>query len=139
MANQQKTVPTDESVAGFVASIAGARRDEATRLVEILGRASGHAPRMWGTSMIGFGEYRYGQAGGQRNLWFLTGFAVRKSALTVYILTGFNEWPELMERLGRHDTGAGCLYLKRLADVDEVVLEELIRRSVTLMRHRHRD
>lgn len=139
MPSQQKTVPTEESVAAFVASIAEARRDEVARLIDILGRASGHGPRMWGSAMVGFGEYETGQHGGRRSLWFLTGFAARKSALTIYLQADPLKWPELLRRLGRHETGAGCLYVKRLADVDESVLEELVRSSVMLLEKRTLD
>lgn len=138
MAYTQKTLPTDASVADFVAAIADdRRRDEASRLVPILERASGEAPRIWGISMVGFGEYHYRHPGGQTGFWFLTGFAPRKAAMTIYVMPGFEEWPDLMGRLGRFTTSKSCLYLKRLNDVDEEVLEELVRRSVNLMRERY--
>ena len=138
MAYTQKTLPTDASVADFVAAIADdRRRDEAARLVPILERASSEAARMWGVSMVGFGEYHYRHPGGQRGFWFLTGFAPRKAAMTIYVMPGFEGWPDLMGRLGRFTTSKSCLYLKRLTDVEEEVLEELVRRSVDLMRERY--
>ncbi len=138
MAYTQKTLPTDASVADFVAAIADdRRRDEAARLVPILERASSEAARMWGVSMVGFGEYHYRHPGGQTGFWFLTGFAPRKAATTIYVMPGFDGWPDLMGRLGRFTTSKSCLYLKRLTDVDEEVLEELVRRSVDLMRERY--
>lgn len=138
MAYTQKTLPTDASVADFVAAIADdRRRDEAARLVPILERASSEAARMWGVSMVGFGEYHYRHPGGQAGFWFLTGFAPRKAAMTIYVMPGFEGWPDLMGRLGRFTTSKSCLYLKRLTDVDEKVLEELVRRSVATMRERY--
>ena len=138
MAYTQKTLPTDASVADFVAAIADERRrDEAARIVPILERASGETPRIWGVSMVGFGEYHYKHPGGQQGFWFLTGFAPRKAAMTIYVMPGFDEWPDLMQRLGRYTTSQSCLYLKRLTDVDESVLEELVRRSVDVMRERY--
>ncbi|MEX0409020.1 DUF1801 domain-containing protein [Aquibium sp. LZ166] len=138
MAYTQKTLPTDASVADFVAAIADERRrDEAARIVPILERASGETPRIWGVSMVGFGEYHYKHPGGQQGFWFLTGFAPRKAAMTIYVMPGFEQWPDLMRRLGRFTTSQSCLYLKRLTDVDEAVLEELVRRSVDVMRERH--
>ena len=138
MAYTQKTLPTDASVADFVAAIADERRrDEAARIVPILERASGETPRIWGVSMVGFGEYHYKHPGGQQGFWFLTGFAPRKAAMTIYVMPGFEQWPDLMRRLGRFTTRQSCLYLKRLTYVDEAVLEELVRRSVDVMRERH--
>lgn len=138
MAYKQKTKPTDQGIENYVSSIADdLRRQEARRLLEILERASAESPRVWGDSMVGFGEYHYRHPGGQEGFWFLTGFAPRKTALTIYIMPGFEEWPDLMERLGRFTTGRSCLYVKRLEDIDERVLEELVRRSVGLMRERY--
>ncbi|MFQ5749577.1 MAG: DUF1801 domain-containing protein [Planctomycetota bacterium] len=100
-------------------------------------RASGAAPRMWGASMVGFGSYHYKYASGREGDWFLTGFAPRKKDLTIYIMAGFDRCQALPERLGKHKTGKSCLYVKRLADVDLAVLEELVTASVEHMKHSH--
>ena len=85
---------------------------------------------MWGTSIVGFGSYHNRYASGREGDWPLTGFSPRKQALTLYIMAGFQRYPELMKKLGKYSTGSSCLYLKRLADVDLAVLETLIRESI---------
>lgn len=84
--------------------------------------------------MVGFGDYHYRYASGREGDWFLTGFASRKNALTVYITAGFEQYAPLMQKLGRYTTGKSCLYLKRLSDVDLEVVRELVRQSVAHMR-----
>jgi hypothetical protein len=92
--------------------------------------AVGAAPRMWGSSIVGFGEYRYKYASGRENDWFLVGFSPRKQDLTIYIMGGFDRYEALMSRLGKYKAGGSCLYIKRLADIDAAVLEELVSASV---------
>lgn len=89
---------------------------------------------MWGDSMIGFGSYHYKYASGREGEWFLVGFAPRKQNLTLYIMAGFEQYDALMARLGKHSTGKSCLYIKRLADIDQAVLRELVSQSVAHMR-----
>ena len=96
-------------------------------------RAVGAEPKMWGPSIVGFGHYHYKYASGRENDWFLAGFSPRKQDLTLYIMAGFDRYDALMTKLGKHKTGKSCLYLKRLADVDVAVLEELISASVKHM------
>ena len=84
---------------------------------------------MWGTSIVGFGTQTY-RSGGKEGEWFLTGFSPRKQDLTLYITSGVKRYPALLQKLGKHRTGVSCLYLKRLADVDLAVLEELIGASL---------
>ncbi len=95
---------------------------------------TGDEPAMWGPSMVGFGRYHYKYASGREGDWFVAGFSPRKQNLTLYIMSGFSGYDELMARLGKHTTGKSCLYIKRLEDVDLAVLEELIRRSVAHVR-----
>ena len=113
------------------------RRADCRRLSEILARATGAEPRMWGPSIVGFGEYHYRYESGREGDWFLAGFSPRKRDLTVYVVAGFDRYPELMSRLGRHKTGKSCLYLRSLADVDEAVLEELVRESAAHVARQH--
>lgn len=94
---------------------------------------------MWGDSIVGFGRYRYRYKSGHSGEWFLTGFAPRKRALTIYIMCGFEGAEDLLERLGRVKTSVSCLYIKRLADVDRDALAELIRRSVAQIRRDYPD
>ena len=97
-------------------------------------RVSGYPAKMWGPSIVGFGLYRYRYESGHSGEWARTGFSPRASALTVYCLDGFDRHQALMDRLGKYRTGKSCLYIKRLADVDEEVLEALIRDSLDQMR-----
>ena len=98
-------------------------------LLDIFTKITGEKPVMWGTSMIGFGKYHYkSERSSQEGDWPLVAFAPRKQNLTLYILTGTDD-PTLLKKLGRHTTGVGCLYIKRLADVDMKVLATLIKKS----------
>ena len=133
-----KTRPTDASVARFLDDVPdAAKRDDCRTLVAMMEKASGQPPRMWGNSIVGFGSYHYKYDSGREGDWFLTGFAPRKQDLTLYIMPGFERYDDLLERLGRHKTGKSCLYIKRLADVDLDVLEELVTRSVERMQKPH--
>jgi hypothetical protein len=105
--------------------------------VEIMKRATKAEPRMWGAAIVGFGDYRYKYASGREGDWFLAGFSPRKRDLTLYIVAGFDRYASLMARLGKHSTGKSCLYVKRLADIDTVVLEELVTESVRHMQEKH--
>ncbi|MFD2792042.1 DUF1801 domain-containing protein [Promicromonospora vindobonensis] len=107
---------------------AGRRRDART-LCDLMERVTGEAPRMFGTSMIGFGEYRYVYASGHSGHAPAAAFAPRKAASTVYLADGVGAHEDLLARLGPHTTGVGCLYLKDLEQVDLTMLEELVRRS----------
>ena len=129
-----KTQKTNASVSAFLKSIADDdRRKDCQTLVRVMKRAVGAEPKMWGSSIVGFGHYHYKYASGRENDWFLSGFSPRKQDLTLYIMAGFDRYDALMTKLGKHKTGKSCLYLKRLADVDVAVLEELISASVKHM------
>lgn len=134
-----KTAPTKASVAKFVAAVEDeARRADCAVLMEMMERVTGATPVMWGPSIVGFGSYHYRYASGREGDWMLAGFSPRKRDLTVYVMAGFQGKEKLLARLGRHKTSAGgCLYLKRLADVDLAVLEELVRDSVARLRRAH--
>jgi hypothetical protein len=126
-----KTRPTRASVTAFLDAIGDERRrSECMALVKIMRRVTGARPIMWGPSIVGFGRYRYRYESGREGDWFLTGFSPRKQALTVYVMAGFKRHGTLMRKLGRHKTGASCLYLRSLEDVDPEVLEALITESV---------
>jgi hypothetical protein len=131
-----KTKPTQASVASFLDSIADAeRRRDCKAVAKIMREATGAAPKMWGPSIVGFGSYRYRGATGERE-WFPVGFSPRKQDLTLYLLGGVEGHKALLAKLGKHKTGRACLYLKRLADVDMKVLEQLVVASVRLMGRR---
>ena len=129
-----KTQKTNASVSAFLKTIADDdRRKDCQTLVRIMKRAVGAEPKMWGSSIVGFGHYHYKYASGRENDWFLAGFSPRKQDLTLYIMAGFDRYDALMAKLGKHKTGKSCLYLKRLADVDVAALEDLIAASVKHM------
>jgi hypothetical protein len=121
-------------VSAFLGSIAdeSVRRD-CRQLVKIMGQATHSRPKMWGTSIVGFGKYRYRYDSGRSGEWFLTGFAPRKRDLTLYILSGFDGYGALMKDLGKYKTGKGCLYLKCLEDVHLPTLRKLIVHSTRRM------
>lgn len=135
---ENKTRPTTASVEGYLEAIVDEeRKADCRRLVEMMSRATGEPATMWGPSIVGFGTYHYRYDSGREGDFFLTGFSSRKTDLSLYIMAGFEPFPALMARLGRHRTGKSCLYVRRLADVDAKVLEQLIVRSVKEMRRRH--
>ena len=124
------TQPTDADVTAFLDGVADERRrDDARAVVALMRDVTGASPRMWGTTTIGFGRQPYRTADGKEREWFAVGLAPRKAALTLYGLTYYGTNTDLLERLGPHTTGKGCVYVKRLDDVDREVLTELVRRS----------
>jgi hypothetical protein len=131
---QLKTTPNDQSVNAFLDGIQDEtkRRDSYT-LLALMAQVTGQKPLMWGDSIVGFGRYHYHYASGREGNWFLTGFSPRAQNLTLYIMSGFSGFDNLMSKLGKHTTGKSCLYLKRLADIDLDVLSELIKQSVDHM------
>jgi hypothetical protein len=89
---------------------------------------------MWGDKIVGFGHYQYKYASGREGEWFLAGFAPRKQNLTLYIMSGFDGYDELLSKLGKHSTGKSCLYIKKLEDIDPSILRQLIAQSVAHMK-----
>jgi hypothetical protein len=121
-------------VKAFLESVDPSRRQDCHDIVELMRRATGAEPRMWGTAMVGFGEYHYRYESGREGDWPLSAFSPRKANLTIYVMAGVERFPALLEKLGKHKTGKGCLYVKRLSDVDTGVLEQLVRASVEQLR-----
>lgn len=130
-----KTQKTTASVSGFLKSIDDTeRRADCKAVAKMMREATGEKPAMWGPAIVGFGSYDYTYESGRSGKWFLCGFSPRKQALTLYIMPGFRKFDALMKKLGKYTTGKSCLYIKRLADVDLAVLQELIEASVEHMR-----
>lgn len=128
---ENKTQPTGASVEEFIGSIpVDRRREDARAVLTLMREVTGEEPRMWGPSIVGFGDYHYQYESGREGDWFLAGFSPRKANLVLYIMSGFPRHAELMEKLGKHRTGQSCLYVNKLDDVDLDVLRELVRRSV---------
>ncbi len=136
--SSNKTVETDASVENFINGVDNEqKRRDSWDLIEMMQRITGHGPKMWGSSLVGFGQYHYQYESGREGDMFLTGFSPRKTALTVYIMPGFERYADLMEKLGPHKTGKSCLYLTRLDRIDRDVLEEMVRDSVEYMRDKY--
>jgi hypothetical protein len=133
-----KTQPTATDVATFVAAIPDAgRRTDAEILVALMSRLSGEPARMWGPSIIGFGEYHYRYDSGRTGSMARIGFSPRKAETVVYLIDGFTGQAELLARLGKHRIGKSCLYIKRLADIDICVLEAMVAASLATMADRY--
>jgi hypothetical protein len=130
-----KTQKNDASVEAFLNSVENERRrEDGFRLLELMREVTGEEPVMWGTSIVGYGNYHYKYASGQEGDWFLVGFSPRKQSLSLYIMSGFEKYDDLMSKLGKHKTGKGCLYVNKLADVDEQVLRNLVKQSYDHMK-----
>jgi len=126
-----KTQPREESVTAFLDRVEEEpRRTECYTLLDMMKRVTKTDPRIWGSGVVGFGNYHYKYASGQEGDWFIAGFAPRKAELTVYITAGVERFPKLLANLGKHRAGKGCLYIKTLDDVNLSVLEELVGKSV---------
>jgi Domain of unknown function (DU1801) len=130
MMAENKTVPTDQGVEDFLYSIADEqKREDSFTLVDLMREVTGLEPQMWGSSIVGFGSYHYMYASGREGDTMLVGFSPRKQNLTIYNMGGIDPEDELFKQLGKHTTGKGCLYIKRLDDVDLPTLKRLIEAS----------
>ena len=124
-----KTKVNDASVDKFLQGIKDEKkRGDCYQILKIMKKATKAEPKMWGTGIIGFGDYHYKYESGRENDWFLTGFSPRVQNLTLYMMGGFDN--EVLKKLGKYKTGKGCLYINKLEDVDVKVLNELITKSV---------
>lgn len=133
-----KTKVNNASVDKFIKGIKDEQvRKDCIQITDIMKKATKAEPRMWGTSIVGFGIYHYKYASGREGDWFLAGFSPRKQNLTLYIMSGFDEYDGLLKKLGKHSIGKSCLYIKRLEDVDVKVLKELVVKSVEHMQKTH--
>ena len=133
-----KTKETDASVEAYLNQVEDEKkREESFQILELMREVTGEEPKMWGDSMVGFGSYHYRYESGREGDMFLAGFAPRKRNFSLYIMAGFEEYDDLLQRLGKHKTGKSCLYVNKLADVDLQVLRELVRASVEHMRETH--
>jgi hypothetical protein len=133
-----KTQPTKLSVAAFIDGLMDeTRKADAKVLVKLMQGATGEKPAMWGPSIIGFGSSHYKYDSGREGDMPVVGFSPRKAATVLYSVMGFSGSEALLAKLGKHTTGKGCLYLKKLADVDQKVLEEMVVKSVAASRARH--
>lgn len=128
---ENKTQPTDADVLEFINQVDDERkRQDSLDILAMMSEVTGEDATMWGPSIIGFGTYHYRYASGREGDAPLAGFSPRKQNLTIYLENGFDQYAELLGKLGKHTTSKACLYIKRLADVDQAVLRELVERSV---------
>lgn len=130
-----KTKENDASVERFIGEQPAETASDCRAIIRIMQKATGEEPRMWGASIVGFGRYHYKGASGREGEWMLTGFSPRKANLSLYILSGLDGSAAMLKKLGKHTTGKGCLYIKRLGDVDVKVLEALIVKGVKGLEH----
>ena len=131
---ENKTRPTSDDVDAFIASIPDAgQRADAEILSAMMARVTGEAPLVWDNRMVGFGTYSYKTGSGHRGQWIRTGFAARKGMLTIHLMDGVKTHAAALARMGPCKNGVSCLYIKRLADVDMAVLEEVVGASYAAM------
>ena len=129
--SDNKTQPTIISPAEFIAAVEpDRRRKEGEILLELFEKTTGWKPKMWGPSIIGFGEYHYKYETGREGDFMATGFSPRKAKLSIYIMPGYSDYGSIMQRLGKHSVGKSCLYINKLDDIDLDVLTELIETGV---------
>ena len=131
MAHQNKTQKTSASPAKYLNGIVDEqRRRDCKAIAKMMREISGEKPAMWGASLVGYGEYQYRYATGREGTWMKLGLANRKKAISLYLTCDLDEMSDLLEKLGPHERGVGCLYIKRLEDVDSKVLEKMMRKAM---------
>jgi hypothetical protein len=135
---EAKTRPTDQSVAAYLDAIDDeGRRKDCTELMTLMKRVTGCAPKMWGTSIVGFDQYHYRYDSGREGDCCILGFSSRKGPISVYIVAGYEGAEDMLAQLGKHKVGKACLYINKLADVKLPVLEKLLVRAVAATRKRY--
>ena len=135
---ENKTQPTNQSVESFLNAVENEqRKKDGFEVLEMMKKITGEEPVLWGPSLIGFGNYHYKYESGREGDFFRTGFSPRKTALTLYIMSGFSRYEDLMQKLGKYKTGKSCLYVKKLDDVDREVLTALIKESLKFMKEKY--
>jgi len=128
-----KTQPNEITIGRFLAGVDVRQREDTGTMIGLMREVTGFEPVVWGTSIVGFGQYRYTYASGWRGTSFRTGFAPRKRNFSIYIMPGFDDYTDLLHDLGKHRTARSCLYVNKLADIDLSVLKALISRTVADM------
>ncbi|HXD10468.1 MAG TPA: DUF1801 domain-containing protein [Anaerolineales bacterium] len=132
-----KTKKTEASVETFLNGLPTEQtRDDCFEIVKLMQQATRAEPKMWGSSIIGFGSTRLRYASGRELDWMIIGFSPRKQNLTLYLAGGLDSYADLLAKLGRHKTGGGCLYIKTLQDVDAKILKQIIQRSVKAVKQK---
>ncbi|MGH1540838.1 MAG: DUF1801 domain-containing protein [Arenicella sp.] len=133
-----KTTQNTANVESFIAAVEHPqRREDAQTLLALFNRVSGLEARMWGNSIVGYGRYHYKYDSGREGEFFLIGFSPRKASMTIYIMPGYRDLSEMLDRLGKHKLGKSCLYINKLKDVDLAVVEELVLYGLEYMRNNY--
>lgn len=133
-----KTKPTTQSVESFLDQVPDEKvRDDCYELIKLMKKVTGSNPKMWGPSIVGFGSYHYKYDSGHEGDACLTGFSPRKQNITLYVMGGVSNQASLLEDLGKHKAGKGCLYVKTLKEINIAVLEQLIERSVRFLQAKY--
>jgi hypothetical protein len=140
MAADSKTLPTSGDVEAHLAQVEPlARREEARTICALMKKVSGQSPVLWASSLVGFGTYHFRYDSGREGDYFRLGFAARKAQMTIYLISGFEAFGDILARLGPHKTSQSCLHIKKLSAIDLGVLEELLRASWAEMAQRYPD
>jgi hypothetical protein len=135
---EQKTKPTTLSVETFLETIPDeAVRDDCHTILKLMKKATGSDPKMWGSSIVGFGQYHYKYDSGHEGFACLTGFSPRKQNITLYVMPGATDREDLLKKLGKHKAGKGCVYIRKLDDINLPVLESLIMESVSFLKKKY--
>lgn len=135
MTKKMKTTQNKASVTDFIKNIADdEQRKDVKTLLALLKELTKKKPMMWGKSIVGFGEYKYKRKDGSEHTFFVSGFSPRKGNLSIYLMSGFDAQKELLEKLGPHKTGVGCLYVKRLSDIHMPTLKKMIKKDLVQMK-----
>lgn len=136
--SQNKTTVTNVDPADFVAAVEHkTRREDAVQLLDFFARVTGMTAKMWGPTLIGYGQYHYRYESGREGDMLITGFSPRKANLVFYIMPGYQDLSDKLDRLGKHKLGKSCLYVNKLADIDMDVFEEIVRFGVDYIRENY--
>jgi hypothetical protein len=133
-----KTKLNDGSVEDFLNTVEDEqKRKDSFALLKMMGEISGEPAKMWGKDIVGFGTYHYVYASRREGDWMLSGFSPRKASISLYLMAGFDQLGDELTALGKHKSSKGCLYVKRLSDIDEKVLRKMIKKSNEIMKKRY--
>lgn len=138
MAKELKTKKNSASVSAFISGVKDEqKRADCKTIMKMMKSVTGKQPKMWGKSIVGYDSYHYTYASGKQGDWPVIAFSPRASTITLYIMSGFDEYADLMKKLGKHKTGKSCLYIQKLEDVDVKVLERIMKKSVAWMKKQY--
>lgn len=136
---QNKTAPTGASVGDYIERIDDPqRKKDCISILDLMKKITGEEPKMWGPSIVGFGSYHYKYESGREGDMILTGFSNRKQNITIYIMSGFKKYDDLLAKVGKFKTGKSCFYIKRLSDIDVEILKKMIKLSVEEVNNRYK-